>query len=116
ITLAYAESLYRIEKGKSWQNQLNKGNRDEVLGKRFVGVKDSLVAAGFEKQKFVSLDWRTYRYIELTLKTDAEPLYIHDFYGIYTGYPFVFNAEANLNDDFIAKLLETGWRTARLCA
>ena len=43
ITLGYAEALF-IDEGnnKDWKAQNKKGNRDEVEGKRFVGVKDEI--------------------------------------------------------------------------
>ncbi len=45
ITLGYAEALF-IDEGsnKHWKAQNKKGNRNEVEGKRFVGVKDEIIA------------------------------------------------------------------------
>jgi len=62
ITLGYAEALY-IDEGniKNWKEQNKKGNRNEIKGKRFVGVKDELIADGSVGQTFTSLAWRTYR-------------------------------------------------------
>jgi alpha-L-rhamnosidase len=41
---------------------------------------------------------------------------INDIYGTFTGYPFKYNAKFNTGDPEITKILETGWRTARLDA
>ncbi|MDQ6763035.1 MAG: alpha-L-rhamnosidase N-terminal domain-containing protein [Bacteroidota bacterium] len=116
ITLGYAEALY-IDEGnnKDWKAQHAKGNRDEVEGKRFVGVKDELIADGNE-HTFTSLTWRTYRYMQVEIKTADEPLLIDDLYGIFTGYPFELKAKFTVDNDTLEKIFETGWRTARLDA
>jgi alpha-L-rhamnosidase len=117
ISLGYAEGLY-IDEGsaKNWKEQNQKGNRNEIAGKRFVGVKDELIADGSDGQIFTSLAWRTYRYIQLHIKTSGEALAIDDLYGIFTGYPFAMKAKLVTDDSVITKIFETGWRTARLCA
>jgi alpha-L-rhamnosidase len=117
ITLGYAEALY-VDEGdnKSWKAQNKKGNRNDVMGKRFVGVKDELIADGATDQTFTSLAWRTYRYMQLEIKTADEPLIIKDVYGIFTGYPFELKAKFSAEDTTLEKIFATGWRTARLCA
>jgi hypothetical protein len=117
ISLSYAEGLYIIENNNSdWRAQNQKGNRDETDGKRFVGLKDLLLSGGNDDQVFTSLMWRTYRYIKLEIATEDEPITIKDLYGLYEGYPFQFNAGFKSDNDTLNKILETGWRTARLCA
>ncbi|MGZ4048645.1 MAG: alpha-L-rhamnosidase-related protein [Bacteroidia bacterium] len=116
ISLGYAEALY-IDEGnsKNWKAQHTKGNRNEVEGKRFVGVKDELITDGNE-HTFTSLAWRTYRYMQVEIKTADEPLTINDLYGIFTGYPFELKAKFTSDNDTLEKIFETGWRTARLDA
>jgi len=117
ITLSYAEGLYvEYPNEKNWRTFHQKGNRNEIDGKRFIGVKDSLISRGGDGQEFTSLWWRTYRYMQLQVTTKDEPLVINDLYGIFTGYPFVLNAKFDAGNDTLTKILETGWRTARSCA
>ncbi len=117
ITLGYAEALYLEEPNeKDWRTFHQKGNRNEIEGKRFIGVKDSLISDGTIKQEFSSLWWRTYRYMQVTVQTKDEQLIIEDIYGIFTGYPFKMNAQFDAGNDTLNKILETGWRTARSCA
>lgn len=117
ITIGYAEGLYIEEPNeKNWRTFHQKGNRDDIEGKRFIGVKDSLVSDGSDAQEFVSLWWRTYRYIQLKISTADQSLTVHDMYGIFTGYPFTMNAKFSAGNDTLTKILETGWRTARSCA
>ncbi len=112
IRFQYAEALY--EKGG---NENSKGNRNEVENKVFKGYEDKIVSDGGSDRIYVPLWWRTYRYINLTIETRAEPLTVNDLYGIYTGYPFRLEAgfEAKDHPEF-NKILEVGWRSARLCA
>jgi len=108
ISMSYAEALYT--------KYPSKGNRDETEGKIFIGRKDSIVSNGKSGQVFTTLTFRTYRYLQLRITTNDDPLAIEDIYGIATGYPFQMNAKLESEDPGLNKILETGWRTARLCA
>jgi len=108
ITITYAEALYG-DKGI-------KGNRDEIEGKTISGRRDIIISDGSDNQSFTTLAYRTYRYVELKIVTLGNPLVIEDFYGTFTGYPFKFNAKLESGNSTIDKIIEIGWRTARLCA
>ena len=117
ITIGYAEALYVEEQNeKDWRKFRQKGNRNEIEGKRFIGVKDSLISDGSDMQEFSSLWWRTFRYLQVQVETKDEPLIINDLYGIFTGYALKMNAQLDTGSDELIKILETGWRTARSCA
>lgn len=107
ITLRYAEALFK---------NTSKGNRNETAGKTFIGRADSLVSDGSQRQKFISLTYRTYRYVQLSIVTQNEAITLNDIYGTFTGYPFQMNAQLSGNQPEMDKMLEIGWRTARLCA
>jgi len=112
ISIGYAEALFT-----SLANyRTKKGNRDDVDGKIFAGRKDSLLSDGTAGQSFTTLYWRTYRYIKLRVQTKDDPLVIDDIYGTFTGYPFQFNAKLKTGNSEMQKILDIGWRTARLDA
>lgn len=108
IVLTYSEGLYDKEGAKH--------NRDEIEGKTISGRQDTIISNGTANQEFTTLNWRTYRYVEIAVKTKDDPLIINDFYGTFTGYPFELNAKLEVDDDELNKIQEIGWRTARLCA
>ena len=108
ISLMYAEALFT--------KFPDKGNRNEVAGKRVIGRKDSLMLDGSPNQTYTTLAYRTYRYVQLRIITKGEALVLHDVFGNFTGYPFQFNAALNTELPEINNMLEIGWRTARLCA
>jgi len=112
ISLIYAESP--IDSLSKYG--LRKANRNIVEGKDFMGRKDSLISDGSANQTFNTLYWRTYRYIRVRVQTKNDPLVIDDIYGTFTGYPFKQNAVFNTDNAEIKKILEIGWRTARLDA
>ena len=117
IQLTYAEALYVNEPDNTdWRAQNQKGNRNDVEGKRMSGVKDEIISNGKEHQTFSSLSFRTYRYIALDITTQDETLLLEDFYGVFTGYPFKLNSTFTSSDSSLNKILEVGWRTARLDA
>ena len=109
ITIRYAETLYN-DRGS------HKGNRNEVEGKNFVGRHDKLISSGKDNQQFTSLDWRTFRYVKLEINTKEEHLEINDISSLFTGFPFKMNAQLNTDNQELLKMMEIGWRTARLCA
>jgi hypothetical protein len=112
IRMQYAESLY-----ETGSDHNAKGNRNEVENKIFKGYEDKILSDGGNNRSYTTLWWRTYRYINLTVETKDDPLIINDLYGIYTGYPFRMQASFEAKDHpELIKILETGWRSARLCA
>ncbi len=110
ITIRYAEALYTDERGQ------HKGNRNEVEGKNFIGRFDKLTSSGKDSQQFTSLDWRTFRYVKLEIETKGEGLEINDVSSMFTGFPFKMNAQLDTDNQELQKMMEIGWRTARLCA
>jgi len=116
ISMGYAEALYIDEHSNNWRTEHQKGNRNEIEGKRFVGVKDELTSSGSDNETFSPLAYRTYRYLNLEIETKDEPIVIKDLYGMYTGYPFTYNAGFASDDASLGSILDIGWRTARLDA
>ena len=109
INIGYAEALY-TDRGSS------KGNRNDVEGMTFRGRADKLISSGKDNQQFTSLDWRTFRYVKLDIETKGEALEINDIGSTFTGYPFKLNASLDTDNQELQKMMEIGWRTARLCA
>ncbi|CAN5696852.1 hypothetical protein BH10BAC2_BH10BAC2_14590 [soil metagenome] len=108
ITIGYAETMFT--------KYPLKGNRNETKGMQFYGRADSLISDGTNDQQFTSLTFRTYRYVQIKIVTQNEPLLIKDFYGTFTGYPFELKASTSSTSEEINNILSIGWRTARLCA
>jgi alpha-L-rhamnosidase len=112
-SLRYAESL--VVPG-DYEGHFRKGHRDEVEGKELVGYGDTFLPDGGARRLFRPLWWRTYRYVELSVETRDEPLVVEDLRGVFTAYPFERRATFDAGSERLARILDVGWRTARLCA
>ncbi|MGH9351294.1 MAG: alpha-L-rhamnosidase C-terminal domain-containing protein, partial [Terriglobia bacterium] len=93
-----------------------KGNRNQIEGKHILGYSDQFLPDGGSSRVFQPLWWRAYRYIKVDITTAAEPLELDDFYGEFTAYPFTKRASFDSDDPSLEKIMQVGWRTARLCA
>jgi hypothetical protein len=108
VRLIYSEALFDPDGAK--------GNRNEIARREVVGASDVFVPDGGANRRFTTLWFRTYRYVEMTIQTAAEPITVEDFYGDFTGYPFKERGSFTCDDSRLSDIWTVGWRTARLCA
>ncbi|NCI49663.1 alpha-L-rhamnosidase [Sediminibacterium roseum] len=108
VKITYAEALFAKDGSK--------GNRNIVNDKEIKGNYDVFLPDGQEKRHFRPLWQRTYRFIQLDIKTGKEPLVIDDVFGYTNGYPFEAKASFTSNDESLQDIWDIGWRTALLCA
>jgi hypothetical protein len=109
VSIGYAESLY-LPDGRG------KGNRNDIENKRFIGYEDVFIPDGGARRTFRPLWWRTWRYMQIKVSTGDEPLTIDGLRAEYTGYPFVRKARFEGGPEELQRILDVGWRTARLDA
>lgn len=108
VRLTYAEALLD---GKN-----EKGNRNEIEGKRMVGVYDEFVLDGAKGRVYEPLVWRTWRYLQIDVTTTDEPLQLIRLQSWFSAFPFEEKAKYASDDQDLQKMWEVGWRTARLDA
>lgn len=108
VTLVYAEALIDA------RNQ--KGNRNDIEGRTIHGVRDVVRPDGGAHRKFQTLFWRSWRYVQVEVETTDEPLTVHDFHGIFTGYPFVERGRFASDLKWIDTVWTMNWNGARLGA
>jgi hypothetical protein len=109
VRMRYAEALFN-------PSTHEKGNRNEVEGKEFIGNYDEFVLDGEAHRVFRPLWWRTYRYLQLEIETGDEPVIVDEITATSTGFPFVRTAKFDAGVPELNQILDVGWRTARLCA
>ena len=109
IRITYAESLFDAAGSK--------GHRDSIAGKHILGVYDEYLTEGGERT-YTTLWFRTARYLQVSYETATEPLQITGLEVEEIAYPFeeVGTFTSPDTERRIDKILEVGWRTARLCA
>ncbi len=108
VHLEYAEALIDAKR--------QKGNRNDVEGRIVMGNTDSIILEGSQNRLFSTLWIRIFRYIEMDIVTQDDPLQIDDFYSVFSAYPFKEKGAFVSNDPILSDIWKTGWRTARLCA
>lgn len=107
IQVKYAEALYE---------KVNlKGHRDEVEGLSMFGVWDVFHPDG-EKRTFRPLWKRCFRYVQLVVETEEEPLEVHSHNLQYSGYPYPDMATFESDDQKLNQIFEMCLRTLRMCS
>jgi len=107
IRMTYAEALYDVNG--------QKGNRNDIAGRHIEGLHDRIISDG-QPRNYRSLWWRTWRYLQIDVKTGDTPLTIESLRGFYTAYPFKAVGRFESNDPELKQIWDTGWRTAQLCS
>ena len=77
------------------------------------GFHDTFIADG-QSREFAPLWWRTFRYLEIEVKTPAEPLTLRALRLHESGYPFAQVASFVSSDAELNRIWEIGWRTMRV--
>ncbi|MCS6968561.1 MAG: alpha-L-rhamnosidase N-terminal domain-containing protein [Cytophagales bacterium] len=108
VEITYVESLV--------DHNLQKHHRNRIEGLEIIGYKDRLLPDGGPKRLFRPLWWRTFRYVQLDIQTESDPLGLIDFSYQFTAYPLEEKAQFNSDDPELKKIWQVSWRTARLCA
>lgn len=108
IQVRYAETLFIT-------NQ-TKGNRNEIDGKKFIGIKDVFIPDGGQDKIFKPLYLRPFRFIQVEITTAGEPLTIENYYNVKCSAPINLQAKFETDDTALNKIMGMGWRTASLCA
>jgi len=108
ITLTYAEALY--------DEKHHKGNRNDVDNRQALGITDEIYPDGGDHRVFEPLWWRTWRYLDIEVETQDDPLTLDGMQAHFTAYPFKVAAQFTSSDPELQKIWEIGWHTAQLDA
>jgi len=108
LRVTYAEALVTANG--------QKGNRNQIEGKHIVGVTDEFISGGQSGVEFMPLGWRTWRYLQLDIETQEQPITIRQLRAFFTAYPFVERAHFEADDPVLHHIWQVGWHTARLDA
>ncbi len=107
IKVRYNETLF--------EKPYLKSHRDSVAGKQMFGPFDIYRSDG-EKRTFRPLWKRAFRYLELDIKTENEPLIIHSLLNEYSGYPYEEMATFKTDDSRLNEMFDMSLRTLKMCS
>ena len=105
INLQYGEALY--------DKDGRKGDRNLIADRQLRGFHDTFIADG-KPRVFAPLWWRTFRYLEIEVRTAAKPLTLRALRLHESGYPFEQVASFVSSDAELNRIWEIGWRTMRV--
>jgi hypothetical protein len=108
ITLGYTEALYDA--------QNNRANRNEVKDRRVLGLSDTFLPDGGEHRAFEPLWFRTWRYLQILVKTGDESVTLESLATHFSAYPFQERASFHSPDPDLDRIWQMCWRTARVGA
>lgn len=108
VEVGYAETLFYEDNSQ--------GHRDEIEGKRFIGQMDRYLLDGGDGRVFTQLLPRTWRYIQVKIKTGGTSLKWDNYIAHKFIYPFQQAGKFETPFEIHEQIWETGWRTALLCA
>jgi alpha-L-rhamnosidase len=97
-------------------NHAPKGNRDEIEGKRLVGIKDVFIPDGGKNRLFKPTYIRAFRFIQVDIETKDEPLTILEYYHVTCKAPLELKAKFETGDPKTDWMMAAGWRTISICA
>lgn len=117
VWFTYSEALYDDKDHKGDRNALEYTDAEGVKHpRRALGIRDEFLPDGGANRFFEPLWWRTWRYLDLEIRTGDEPLTLDALTAAFSAYPFKERATFQSPDPELAKIWEISWRTARLDA
>lgn len=107
ITLRYAENLFNED--------LSKGDRNDIRGKHIRGLRDVLVLDGREQFHFSPTWYRAFRFVQIDIETAAEPVILNDYYNMETASPMKHRSVFKCSNQNYNKINDICWRTVSIC-
>ena len=101
---------------KTIEDDEHRGNRNEVGDRLVLGQFDKFLPDGGQSRIFTPLWFRTWRYLQLKIKTADEPLHLESLKADFSAFPFTERATFTSSDPLLADIWQICWRTARLGA
>lgn len=100
-------------------NMPKKGDRTDSKHGKLLGFTDIYDVGGYgdhlNKESYEPFWFRTFRYIQLEIVTKDQPLMLHEFSYLQTGYPLDVKTKVMTSDASLEKIWEISERTLRLC-
>lgn len=113
IAMTWAEALFE-RPASQWSK--HKGNRDELIGKYYRGLRDAFVSDGGQHREFAAPWWRAGRYVLLTIRASEEPLTIEGFSIRETRYPLENQGRFECDSPAVSAIQPFCLRSLQMCA
>ena len=107
IKIKYAENLF--------DENDEKGDRDDIKNKKLLGYYDSIVSSGKDAQKFTPNWMRTFRFVEFEIKTKEQGLVLDSFINYRSRTNIASSASFTSDDEMYNDIFDICKRTVDIC-
>ena len=122
LTTAYPQISFKQGKkasmrmvyAEAFSKDCFKDVRDQPDGMHVEGDSDVVISAG-NNGFYSPMRWATFRFLELHVQTQDQPLVISKFDSLFHAYPLVRKATFESDNPLANKLWDLSWHTLRLC-
>ena len=112
VRVHWAEALFTRPDHSSW----DKGNRDEIEGKYFIGFGETFLPDGAEQRHFDTLWWQAGRYLEVYVETAAQPMILERLRLQESRYPLELESSFTASDPRLAAVIPILTRVMQMCS
>ena len=92
-----------------------KGNRLDPVNGHLEGYTDFYTVGGFHREIYEPFWFRTFRFLQVTIRTADEPLELETLRYDETGYPLEVKTKVTTSDPTLAPIWDISLRTLRRC-
>lgn len=114
VNILWAESLFEDD-GDDEVPRV-KGNRDQVVDKRFYGFGDTITHDGSTLSTYRPLWWRSGRYVLVDIACADEPLTVESLTIIETGYPVENEGVFTTSEPSLDRIIPLAVRGVQMCS
>lgn len=93
-----------------------KGHRDQLEGKYFIGMGDLFLPDGGENRTFIPPWWNAGRFVEISIQTAEEALVVEDLAFRERRYPLEMRGTFTCSDDRLVEIMPIMLRGMQLCS
>ncbi len=119
LKLTYSEALYDPDARSTdplEASRIRLADRAAVGDGVALGLTDTFEPDGADQRLFQPFWWRTWRFVQIQVKTGDQPLTLDNFSAAETGYPLKQQGWFRSDDPELDAIWRTGWATARVDA
>lgn len=110
LRLLYSE-CYQIPEGDGYRKE----DRTDAVHGCLTGYEDRYTVSGNTEECYEPYWFRTFRYIQIAVRTGEEPLTLHSFTYEETGYPLETKTDVQTSDPSLKGIWDISLRTLRRC-
>lgn len=118
INFLYSEGYEQVFYTKNGEKRYKKNRRSDWQNGELRGFSDWYQIVGYDdgcEEEYIPFWFRTFRYIQLNITTDDEPLYINSIEYLETGYPLDIKTSVICENENLNRIWDISLRSLKRC-